>query len=704
MSRHHVTPRTSCTSSLLVAFLVVVIVVMATGTTPALCSRGTQRGPHLGLGLHPPHAPPGTSFTTTAGSGSSSTSGSPGKNSSWHHHPLLSSSSSSNATSSTPATASPPRAGGEYPRDLFSLAQRRRGAAVLHLAGVAYTFVALALVCDEFFVPALGAVSERLALADDVAGATFMAAGGSAPELFTALVGVFLARSNVGVGTVVGSAVFNVFFVVGVCALASRAPLRLRWRPMFRDAAFYALALALAIGAFADGRVEWWESVLLLANYAAYVAFVARGACAVGWLRRRLRWDGGGDGGGGGGGGCGGGGGESVGAATTAAPAPATAAAVQPVVMEAARRNEWRLQRGGSTASLRSSTMRSSLFQLMIHTLDPLGDAAQFQEKAAILHRVAKMQRDEPQAEASAAGPAGTDPGHHVLLSQSPGVSGGGGGVVSYQNYDSSLQSLQCDDDDEVGDDGDDGDEAIEEPMSLAWPDSTRKRAIYLLVLPIVFPLWLTLPDVRKPAARQYFVVTFLGSIVWIALFSYLMVWWAHQRGDYGTHHPGSGDVHPGPHHERHRRSQGPGGHGRLQLRGQQHLRHHRRAARAVAALLAVARPRAHRREQQRPLLRPGAAPAHARAAHRHGGGQPLGDDADAGRRDAGALRALPARQRAAGAARAHVPRVALSETGHVLTCCWSSACSRAPYRSERDGARAHVLLEQRVLTCPVSL
>ncbi|CAN0326250.1 unnamed protein product [Lampetra planeri] len=526
MSRHHVTPRTSCTSSLLVAFLVVVIVVMATGTTPALCSRGTQRGPHLGLGLHPPHAPPGTSFTTTAGSGSSSTSGSPGKNSSWHHHPLLSSSSSSNATSSTPATASPPRAGGEYPRDLFSLAQRRRGAAVLHLAGVAYTFVALALVCDEFFVPALGAVSERLALADDVAGATFMAAGGSAPELFTALVGVFLARSNVGVGTVVGSAVFNVFFVVGVCALASRAPLRLRWRPMFRDAAFYALALALAIGAFADGRVEWWESVLLLANYAAYVAFVARGACAVGWLRRRLRWDGGGDGGGGGGGGCGGGGGESVGAATTAAPAPATAAAVQPVVMEAARRNEkWRLQRGGSTASLRSSTMRSSLFQLMIHTLDPLGDA-QFQEKAAILHRVAKMQRDEPQAE----GKPSQAPAHGTHSTH--GAHKRARCVTSPCAPTRLSTQLQCDDDDEVGDDGDDGDEAIEEPMSLAWPDSTRKRAIYLLVLPIVFPLWLTLPDVRKPAARQYFVVTFLGSIVWIALFSYLMVWWAHQVGE----------------------------------------------------------------------------------------------------------------------------------------------------------------------------
>ena len=35
-------------------------------------------------------------------------------------------------------------------------------------------------------------------------GATFMAAGGSAPELFTSIVGVFLAGNDVGFGTIVG--------------------------------------------------------------------------------------------------------------------------------------------------------------------------------------------------------------------------------------------------------------------------------------------------------------------------------------------------------------------------------------------------------------------------------------------------------------------------------------------------------------------
>ena len=63
------------------------------------------------------------------------------------------------------------------------------------------------VICDE----------ENLNLSDDVAGATFMAAGGSAPELFTSMIGTFQ-RSAVGFGTIVGSAVFNVLFVIGLCA------------------------------------------------------------------------------------------------------------------------------------------------------------------------------------------------------------------------------------------------------------------------------------------------------------------------------------------------------------------------------------------------------------------------------------------------------------------------------------------------------
>jgi len=87
-------------------------------------------------------------------------------------------------------------------------------------------------VCDEYFIPALEVITMRLGITEDVAGATLMAAGGSAPELFTSFIGVFIARSNVGIGTIVGSAVFNVVFVIGACSLASAHVLALSCWPL----------------------------------------------------------------------------------------------------------------------------------------------------------------------------------------------------------------------------------------------------------------------------------------------------------------------------------------------------------------------------------------------------------------------------------------------------------------------------------------
>ena len=100
--------------------------------------------------------------------------------------------------------------------------QLEDGGFILLIIGIIYMFLALAIVCDEFFVPALEVMGEKFQISDDVAGATLMAAGGSAPELFTSFLGVFVAQNDVGFGTIVGSAVFNVLFVIGMCAVFSK--------------------------------------------------------------------------------------------------------------------------------------------------------------------------------------------------------------------------------------------------------------------------------------------------------------------------------------------------------------------------------------------------------------------------------------------------------------------------------------------------
>ena len=85
-----------------------------------------------------------------------------------------------------------------------------------------------------------------------------MAAGGSAPELFTSAIGTFQ-KSAVGFGTITGSAVFNVLFVIAMCALYAKKPLKLTWWPLARDCTYYILGLgvlALFFVVISDGEVN----------------------------------------------------------------------------------------------------------------------------------------------------------------------------------------------------------------------------------------------------------------------------------------------------------------------------------------------------------------------------------------------------------------------------------------------------------------
>jgi len=142
--------------------------------------------------------------------------------------------------------------------------------------GLFYMFVGLYIVCDEFFVPSLDKISAELDLSSDVAGATFMAAGGSAPEFCTSMIGALSPiPSDVGIAAIVGSAVFNVLFVIGACGLASPSSLQLTWYPLARDCTFYLIDLAVMVWAFGDAQIDWYEALILFGLYVAYCLFMA---------------------------------------------------------------------------------------------------------------------------------------------------------------------------------------------------------------------------------------------------------------------------------------------------------------------------------------------------------------------------------------------------------------------------------------------
>ncbi|XP_063598788.1 sodium/potassium/calcium exchanger Nckx30C-like isoform X3 [Penaeus indicus] len=363
-----------------------------------------------------------------------------------------------------------------FPPDLFTKEQRRKGAILLHVLGMIYMFVALAIVCDEFFVPALDVIIEKLQISEDVAGATFMAAGGSAPELFTSVIGVFISFDDVGIGTIVGSAVFNILFVIAMCVLFSKTVLDLTWWPLFRDVSFYSVALLMLVVFFMDNKVYWYEALVLFGIYILYCSFMKCNEGVERRVKQALNRN------------------KVTRVCSTDQLVPNHAAGPQPA------------QSGGRRPSapvLHSGTkFRHGLLQLMIHTIDPLHDG-KVDEKATQLHAIASLK---------------------VLLDATKPQNG------RVETYRSDGLAPDPRPDNQSHADTDDDDE--NKPIDLSWPSGFRKRVTYIIVAPLIIPLWLTLPDTRTPRGKKFFFVTFLGSIIWIAFFSYLMVWWAGLVGE----------------------------------------------------------------------------------------------------------------------------------------------------------------------------
>ncbi|XP_030045383.1 sodium/potassium/calcium exchanger 5 isoform X1 [Microcaecilia unicolor] len=159
----------------------------------------------------------------------------------------------------------------EFPNGFFTEQERKDGGIIIYILIILYMFLAVAIVCDEYFLPSLEILSEYLGLSQDVAGATFMAIGSSAPELVTVFLGVFVTKGDIGVSTIVGSAVYNLLGICAACGLMSSMISKLPCWPLFRDCLAYAISVAALIAIMMDNRIYWYEAASLLLIYGLYI-------------------------------------------------------------------------------------------------------------------------------------------------------------------------------------------------------------------------------------------------------------------------------------------------------------------------------------------------------------------------------------------------------------------------------------------------
>ncbi|MDG5750825.1 calcium/sodium antiporter [Qipengyuania sp. XHP0211] len=117
-------------------------------------------------------------------------------------------------------------------------------------------------------------MAARLGVSDEVIGLTVVAAGTSAPELATSAIAAFRKESDIALGNVLGSNIYNIFFIGGVTGLVAPGPIP--GGIMTVDLwVLLAASIVAIIFAYTGGRLGRREGGLLVVGYVAFLAVTA---------------------------------------------------------------------------------------------------------------------------------------------------------------------------------------------------------------------------------------------------------------------------------------------------------------------------------------------------------------------------------------------------------------------------------------------
>ncbi|XP_077736541.1 sodium/potassium/calcium exchanger 5 [Canis aureus] len=275
----------------------------------------------------------------------------------------------------------------EFPEGFFTKQERTDGGIVIYFLIILYMFVALSIVCDEYFLPSLEIISEC----------------------------VFITKGDIGISTILGSAMYNLFGICAACGLLSNVVSTLSCWPLFRDCAAYAISVAAVLGIIFDNQVYWYEGTLLLLIYGLYVL----------------------------------------------------------VLCFDIKINQYIIKKFSPCCTCLAEAMEERSEQQPLMGWE--------------------------------------DEGEPFIRRQSRTDSG-----IFYEESGYSQLPLSLHDLSQVSEDP---------PSVFNMPEADLKRIFWVLSLPIITLLFLTTPDCRRKFWKNYFMITFFMSALWISAFTYILVW-----------------------------------------------------------------------------------------------------------------------------------------------------------------------------------
>lgn len=126
----------------------------------------------------------------------------------------------------------------------------------------------------KYFVEGAISVASRLGMSERLIGLTIVAIGTSLPELATSVVAAYKKNADIAVGNVVGSNIFNIFFILGITALIKPLPFGAASNFDVGVTVLASLLLFLTTITFGRKKVDRIEGVIFVLLYAAYIWYV----------------------------------------------------------------------------------------------------------------------------------------------------------------------------------------------------------------------------------------------------------------------------------------------------------------------------------------------------------------------------------------------------------------------------------------------
>lgn len=117
-------------------------------------------------------------------------------------------------------------------------------------------------------------MATAMGVSEKLIGLTIVAAGTSLPELATTVVAALKKNNDIAVGNIIGSNIFNIFFILGVSAVVRPIPFDVIFNNDLYLLFGGTILLFLTMFTFGKKQLDRWEAGILLAIYVAYTIYL----------------------------------------------------------------------------------------------------------------------------------------------------------------------------------------------------------------------------------------------------------------------------------------------------------------------------------------------------------------------------------------------------------------------------------------------